>query len=144
MLCDTIVLSPYMAIRSQGSHTILFSLAHLTCVHGAPSSLPQAHQIARRSAQLRRWLNMAEPLGKGTHTHTTHDQRSEPGFLEACEFANTRECLGIYAGLFSSGLGKYDSTIFDTFRAFGFTVFATCSLQCTGAVARGPEVAERS
>ncbi|CAE7286503.1 RIOX1, partial [Symbiodinium microadriaticum] len=45
---------------------------------------------------------------------------------QACEFANTRECLGIYAGLFSSGLGKYDSTIFDTFRAFGFTVFATC------------------
>ncbi|CAE7657348.1 HERC2, partial [Symbiodinium sp. CCMP2456] len=44
----------------------------------------------------------------------------------ACEFANTRECLGIYAGLFSSGLGKYDTTIFDTFRAFGFTVFATC------------------
>lgn len=46
--------------------------------------------------------------------------------VQACEFASSRECLEIYAGLYAEGLGKYDTTIFTTFDVFGLTAMATC------------------
>eukprot|EP00435_Cladocopium_sp_Y103_P008782 s361_g2.t1 len=43
--------------------------------------------------------------------------------VQACEFASSRECLEIYAGLYAEGLGKYDTTIFTTFDASHFFSF---------------------
>ena len=31
--------------------------------------------------------------------------------VQACEFASSKDCLGIYAGLYAEGLGKYDACL---------------------------------
>eukprot|EP00930_Biecheleria_cincta_P031740 TRINITY_DN22007_c0_g2_i1.p1 TRINITY_DN22007_c0_g2~~TRINITY_DN22007_c0_g2_i1.p1 ORF type:complete len:715 (+),score=95.09 TRINITY_DN22007_c0_g2_i1:30-2147(+) len=47
---------------------------------------------------------------------------------QACEFASSKKCLGIYRGIFGGGVGTTtnDSTMFDTFTAFGVTTMFTC------------------